>query len=371
MSAVARYFFCASHESIYGLMRRGIWNDMPLNHDLEPISPSTVMILKDDGSEISATDAKLQKYVRLISNPFTYLEQWKGNVASVFIVEVNPRVTRRVDVLKIRRIRDSGIEFLKNIMIDLSDIQRIFVYSKDIEKKLRSAISGEPCKIPIETNPQLFVSDSHNPPEIDEGFVICKSIAAPSDPAPILDKKNLVKICKGDLLLSSMQTHVNTINCVGVMGKGIALSFKNRYPEMFQEYATRCKRKEVALGKPYSYRLKNGRIILNFPTKHHWKEDSRIEEIEKGLRYLVSHAKDWNIQSIALPPLGCGNGNLNWAEVFPLMRKYLSQLEIPVEIYIPHEADSFGQPIHLVNPKSSIKRKSKDQSLDSSAKSSK
>lgn len=357
MSSVGRYFFCASHESIYGLMKRGIWSDMPLNQELDAISPDTILVVKDDGTEANATDIKIQKYVRLISQPSGYLSRWEGNVASVFLVEVNPILLTRKDVLKIKRIKDGIIEHLKNIMVDLSSIFRVIVYSKTIEQKLRSAIQGESFKVSIVTDSRLFTESGVPPALVDDTFAIQTAIPQPAPPAAAPPPQDMIKIQKGDLLLSSMQTHVNTVNCVGIMGKGIALAFKNRYPDMFRDYAARCKRGEVKLGIPYCYRLIDNRLILNFPTKNHWKENSQLAEIEKGLQYLASHAKEWNIQSLAIPPLGCGNGNLNWVDVFPLMRKYLSQLQIPVEIYVPHESYSFGEPIRSQKTEPAEKRK--------------
>jgi|GEM_PF-5356437 len=145
-----------------------------------------------------------------------------------------------------------------------------------------------------------------------------------------------IQFLKGqNLLLSRLQTLVNTVNCVGVMGKGIALEFKKRYPEMFQDYAKKCARKEVQLGEPYLYRESFFRFIVNFPTKGHWQEKSQLESIEKGLQSLVEHVEEWKITSLAIPPLGCGNGGLDWTVVKPLMFRSLSQLSIPVDIYEP------------------------------------
>jgi hypothetical protein len=249
MNSVSRYFFCASEGSIYDVTRRGIWHDMPLNHGLDPISSSTVVILKDDGREASATDVKLSKYVRVISNPSAYLESWEGNRLNVFLVEINPRIINRPDILKIQRIRDKRIEFLKNIMVDLSEVLRIVVSSKNVEKKLREVIKEDLCKISIVVEPQLFGLDIQTSSHLDKGVVISQSIAQPAGPVPTSEKLDLIKVCKGDLLLSPMQTHVNTVNCVGIMGKGIALSFKKRYPEMFKDYASKCKKKRGEIRK--------------------------------------------------------------------------------------------------------------------------
>lgn len=145
--------------------------------------------------------------------------------------------------------------------------------------------------------------------------------------------KITVKI--GDILESKAQTVVNTVNCVGVMGKGIALEFKKRFPEMYKDYERRCKANQVRLGEPYLYKYLIGPWILNFPTKGHWRTVSRLSDIEEGLQYIESRYKQWEIQSLAVPPLGCGHGQLEWRVVGPIIYNHLSRLDISAEIYAP------------------------------------
>ena len=145
----------------------------------------------------------------------------------------------------------------------------------------------------------------------------------------------MITICKGDLLTSSAQTLVNTVNCVGVMGKGIALLFKNRFPEMFEDYRRRCEAGEVRLGQPYVWRGLLPPQVLNFPTKDHWRSVSRLEDIVAGLDHLEAHYREWGITSLAVPPLGCGNGQLEWRVVGPTLYRHLSRLDIPIELYPP------------------------------------
>jgi O-acetyl-ADP-ribose deacetylase (regulator of RNase III) len=145
-----------------------------------------------------------------------------------------------------------------------------------------------------------------------------------------------MKVLIGNILQSKAQTLINTVNCVGVMGKGIASEFRKRFPEMFEDYIQRCKRKEVRLGKPYLYKTLVPPQIVNFPTKEHWKSVSKISDIEKGLDYLLAHYKEWGITSLAIPPLGCGNGQLEWRVVGPLIYKRVRQIDIPVEMYAPY-----------------------------------
>jgi O-acetyl-ADP-ribose deacetylase (regulator of RNase III)/uncharacterized protein YwgA len=143
----------------------------------------------------------------------------------------------------------------------------------------------------------------------------------------------------GDLFASNAQTLVNTVNCVGIMGKGVALEFKKRYPAIFEDYARRCELKRVRLGEPYVFEDASGRKIVNFPTKDHWRSPSRLVDIESGLDFFIKNYQQWGITSIAFPPLGCGNGGLEWADVGPLIYAKLHALPIEVEVYAP-----FGTP---------------------------
>jgi len=153
------------------------------------------------------------------------------------------------------------------------------------------------------------------------------------------------KVLVGNLFDSRAQTLVNTVNCVGVMGKGIALEFKRRYPEMFRDYQRRCAKGEVRLGRPYLYRQLTGPWILLFPTKDHWRSVARLENIVAGLEYLKAHYREWGIASLAVPPLGCGQGGLDWSIVGPTLFNHLQELHIPVELYAP-----YGTPINQLTP---------------------
>jgi len=155
----------------------------------------------------------------------------------------------------------------------------------------------------------------------------------------------MVKVILGDMFESKSQTLVNTVNCVGVMGKGVALEFKKRFPDMFEDYVQRCKTGQVRLGRPYLYKRLFEPWILNFPTKKHWRSVSRLKDIIEGLRYLQEHYKEWGIISLAVPPLGCGHGGLEWRVVGPTLYKHLKALDIPVELYAP-----FGTPHEELQP---------------------
>jgi O-acetyl-ADP-ribose deacetylase (regulator of RNase III) len=138
---------------------------------------------------------------------------------------------------------------------------------------------------------------------------------------------------KGDIFESKAHVIVNTVNCQGIMGKGLALSFKQKYPAMFRVYQQECRTGKLRIGKPTLYQ-ESMPWILNFPTKDSWRANSKLEYLQKGLEFLVAHYRNAGIKSIAFPKLGALNGKLSWDEVGPMMARYLSQLDIDVFIYI-------------------------------------
>ena len=148
----------------------------------------------------------------------------------------------------------------------------------------------------------------------------------------------MLKYVRGDIFNSPAQVLVNTVNTVGVMGKGIALSFKKKYPEMFTIYRKSCDKHQLVIGKLMLW-YGPDHWILNFPTKEHWRNPSKMEYIEKGLMAFQRKYADYNITSIAFPKLGCGNGELDWEQVKPLMEKYLKELPIDIYIYLSPGTD--------------------------------
>lgn len=145
---------------------------------------------------------------------------------------------------------------------------------------------------------------------------------------------NNITIVRGNIFNTKAQTVVNTVNCVGVMGKGIALVYKLRYPQMFDIYQDYCKRHLISIGKLWLYKGDGtDPWVLNFPTKFHWKYPSKIEYIEQGLKKFVDTYDKCGITSVAFPMLGTHNGGLDKDAVRALMINYLSQCNIPIEIY--------------------------------------
>ena len=149
----------------------------------------------------------------------------------------------------------------------------------------------------------------------------------------------MIRFEQGNLLTANVEALVNPVNCVGVMGRGLALEFKRGFPGNFKLYAEACLKKQVKPGKMFivpTQCIFNPHYIINFPTKTHWKLKSQLNYIETGLKDLVAQVKALGIKSIAIPPLGCGNGGLEWAEVLPLIKSAFAELEaVDVVIYAP------------------------------------
>ena len=218
---------------------------------------------------------------------------------------------------------------------------RSVIVAKDETKNWISGIVDNP-QLPVVYRPDMFFQPKRK-------IEISKDISLIED---------------GDIFLSELQTLTVTVNLQGVMGKGLALRAREQFPDVYVEYEKACRAKKITTERPYIYKreesiveeltdLKPHRVniknpmkwFLLFATKRHWRTNSRIEDIENGLRWFQENFKKEEIQSLAISALGCANGGLNWADVGPLMCKYLHGTKIPIEIYLPREYTI--QPEHL------------------------
>jgi O-acetyl-ADP-ribose deacetylase (regulator of RNase III)/uncharacterized protein YwgA len=149
----------------------------------------------------------------------------------------------------------------------------------------------------------------------------------------------MIELRRGDILKQDAEALVTTVNCVGVMGRGIALQFRKAFPENFKAYRNACAHGEIRPGRMFVVdlnRMMNPRLIINFPTKRHWKGMSRIDDIQAGLKDLLKVLRKYRVRSVAMPPLGCGLGGLDWNEVRPLIEKALSVLpNLHVSLFEP------------------------------------
>lgn len=174
----------------------------------------------------------------------------------------------------------------------------------------------------------------------------------------------MLEYIKGDIFTSPAQVIVNTVNTVGVMGKGIALEYKQRYPDMFEHYKTQCEKKKFRMGDLMLWYAPDHWILL-FPTKENWRNPSRLDYIEIGLKKFIKTYTEKNISSIAFPKLGCGNGELDWNAVQPLMEQYLKKLPIDVYIYLGNEETIVPEHKNQKETIDWMKKMAKDMSFNS------
>jgi O-acetyl-ADP-ribose deacetylase (regulator of RNase III) len=171
----------------------------------------------------------------------------------------------------------------------------------------------------------------------------------------------MISLTTGNLLEANVEALVNTVNCVGIMGKGIALQSKKAFPDNYEAYARACKAGEVVPGKMLVFeteRMLNPKYIISFPTKRHWMGRSRYEDIESGLQALARELRERKIRSVAVPPLGCGNGGLDWRIVRPMIERSLRNMpDVKVHLYEPKGApEAATMPVGTREPKMTIAR---------------
>lgn len=157
----------------------------------------------------------------------------------------------------------------------------------------------------------------------------------------------MLEFTNGDMFERDFDIRVNTINCVGTAGAGVALAFKRRYPEMHKEYVDLCKLGKIKPGAMWVWKDDTfaGEVVVNFPTKRHWKENSRYEDIESGLQALKDYldALGQDGVTVAIPALGCGHGNLDFKIVKKMIEKYLSDSRAKISVFTPWDSRNLGK----------------------------
>ncbi|MBA7712627.1 hypothetical protein ES703_121610 [subsurface metagenome] len=209
-------------------------------------------------------------------------------------------------------------------------VQAIYVASHDAVDRMKAMLQQP--NLPVIPEPRMFFQ-----------------------PFRKIDITAYLSVIDGDMFFSKMHTLTVSVNCVGVMGKGLASRAKYQFPDVYVTYQDLCRKRKLQMGKPHLYKressfdyqladepstLSNANSetwFLLFPTKQHWRHRADINGIEKGLQWLLDNYKNEDIKSLAIPALGCGLGRLMWREVGPLLCRYLAELRIPVQIYLPAE----------------------------------
>lgn len=300
-------------------------------------------------------------------NPMLYRVVREKSAAQIAIVSVRADILNRPDIF----IANGNAASYASDILPVNEGRKSIAQMHDIlTKEWWTDVDGSKRRIMAE----CLVPDAVEPTYIQEIYVAehdiaelvkfdLKEFGIPVIPEPqmfFLPRRDIaltprLHIVDGDMFFSNMQTLTISVNIVGVMGKGLASRAKYQFPDVYVYYQDLCKKQILKMGKPFLYKREtsfdyqlaedpssmthlNGETwFLLFPTKHHWRENSKIEDIEKGLVWVVENAPELGMASLAMPALGCGLGALEWREVGPLMCKYLAQLVIPVQIFLPTE----------------------------------
>ena len=289
------------------------------------------------------------------------------NVDDVAVLGLEMTILNRLDIFITN---GNAASSLSAIMPAREGKKAMSQIGKDIDKEYWTDESGSKrkimaeCLVPGPISPtlirEIYVANHNVANKLKEILPSLNLEVIPEpnmffQPVKKIDLTPMLSLVEGDMFFSRMQTVTVSVNCMGVMGKGLASRAKYQFPDVYVFYQDSCRRQRLQMGKPYLYKRESSfdyqladepstleganseTLFLLFPTKHNWRYPADIVGIEKGLQWLVENREKEGITSLAIPALGCGLGRLEWIDVGPLMCKYLSKLDIPVWIYLPAE----------------------------------
>lgn len=374
MKSVQNLYYICHCDNLTSILQRGIYcrqkvNEMQLNQ--KDIHDESVLARRN--KTVPLTKKNLQDYVNLYFQPrnaMLYRLTRNYPYEEIIVLSIKSTVLENPDALvSNRNAAADNAEFfsardgLKKI--NHKDLEKTHWTDSDDSKQKMMAEVLVPEHIAPEYVDSIYVGNARTRDKISKivnNFPnVVNDVIEESDIffLPTLQRKiaGNLSISKGDMFFSNMQTFTISVNIVGVMGKGLASRAKYQFPHAYVIYQDHCKSKKLKIGKPtlfrygtrieeeladYAEQLKENNIngvrwLLFFPTKRHWREDSRLEDIEESLQWLVKNYEKQGIESIAMPALGCGLGNLDWSEVGPMMCHYLAQMSIKSCIYLPVE----------------------------------
>lgn len=299
-------------------------------------------------------------------NPMMYRVMAEKSANQIAVIGVRKTILNRPDIY----FTDGNAASQDTTIYPVSELKKFQGrIVKETDKEFWNPMDGSKRKIMAE----CLVPQAVSPEYIEEIYVGNTSVAAdlrkkfPSQdvhvvrqsytffqPERMTQLSPTLSVMDGDMFFSRMQTLTVSVNCVGVMGKGLASRAKYQFPDVYVNYQDNCRKGRLKLGKPYLYKREssfdyeladepqsmtnpNGETwFILFPTKNHWRDNSDLKSIEEGLRWIRNNYRQMGLKSLAVPALGCGLGGLQWKDVGPLLCSYLN-LDIPVQIYLPAE----------------------------------
>lgn len=302
-------------------------------------------------------------------NPMLYRVLYERGPTDIAIVAVNAEVLYGRGVLVSTGNASSGASDILPSEVGLKEVKANW---KIIDSEWWNSADGSKriimaeCLVPSRVGPESILSiyvASHTAAERVRKMGIPSRISVVPEPymffrpARRIQVTDKIALGDGDMFFSTMQTLTISVNVVGVMGRGLASRTKYQFPDVYVVYQDACRRKHLKVDKPYLYK-REGHIaeemadepstlspttsykwFLLFATKRHWRDNSNLDDIEEGLRWLKANYRDEGIQSLAMPALGCGLGGLEWRAVGPVMCRHLREMDIPISIYLPRETN--------------------------------
>ncbi|NES06293.1 MAG: DUF4433 domain-containing protein [Okeania sp. SIO2F4] len=379
-TSIQNLFYITHIKNIISILERGILSHQSIEDNrLEPTTIYNSQIVDRRSQKIVINNKSLWSFANLYfqpRNPMLYSIINHYPLEEVVIISVKRNILTRRDIW----ITTGNAAHNDSQIISIKKAEEINILrqiKKETDKEWWSNEDGSKRKIMAE----CLVPDRVPASNIQTIYVACekanqslrdtfsqnnygKSISIVVEPKKFFQPEwsrrltENISLIRGDMFFSNMQTLTVSVNCVGVMGKGLASTAKSRFPDVYVRYEAVCKSKDLQIGKPYLYKRESSvkeqlgdssfflpqdflnneqKWFLLFPTKKHWRNPSEIEDIKNGLEWLCNNYKKQGIKSLAIPALGCGLGSLDWQDVGPLMCKYLSSMDITVAIYLPAE----------------------------------
>lgn len=364
-------YYITHIENLPSILQQGILSHQQVEDQkvaFTPIYDSGIVSNRKDKN--TPNQNSLWEYANLffqVRNPMMYRVVHEKNIRDIAVVGVNPSILDIKDVF----ITDGNAAHNSTQFLSVSEGLKVIqeqwrIIQNDWWNELdgsKRKIMAE-CLIPNRVRPELihsiFVAD-HPTKKRVESMIGSKKIHIIPEPNIFFQPKSATRIgtnislINGDMFFSNMQTLTISVNLQGIMGKGLASRAKYQFPDVYVVYQDACRNKQLTATQPYIYKREASldeeladlsiplstpnsvKWFLLFATKRKWRENSRLEDIEGGLDWLRKNFKQVGIQSLALPALGCGLGNLDWSNVGPVMCRYLHGLDIQVVIYLPRE----------------------------------
>jgi hypothetical protein len=368
--SITQLFFITHVDNLPSVISEGILShDMILASGVEPTQISDPGIVERRKEKQTPEGKSLWAYANLYFQPknaMLFRVTHNGSVNDVAVLSVRREILAQPNVF----ISDGNAANDSSTINAVSPSQ-LEVIAKQIETIWWAAVDGKrksmaECLVPNRVPPEYLESVYVANHEVAEKV---RQIIAPAtlpiipqpamffQPTKTVELSDKLQVLEGDMFFSRMQTLTVSVNCVGVMGKGLASRAKYLFPDVYVYYDDLCRRRRIKLGKPFLYRREFSLAVqladepssiadtgtatwfLLFPTKDHWRNNADLPGIKKGLKWIVDNYKSAGVKSLALPALGAGLGGLEWKQVGPLICGQMSKLDIPVRVYLPAEKE--------------------------------